>query len=359
MRASRYVLPLLLATTALAIVPTASFAQVACGPSVTAADYVTTAPIAPPELPVYAQPPIPAPGYMWTPGYWAYADAGYYWVPGTWVLPPTDGLLWTPGYWGWSNGGYAWNAGYWGLTVGFYGGINYGFGYGGFGYDGGYWDHGHFAYNRAVNNFGGVHIANVYNRTVINNNDPRRISYNGGTGGLTARPSAQQEAYAHDRHLPLTQEQAAHIQAAHGDRSLLARENHGRPPIAATERPGELHSSGVVTAREVARPNAASEGRPEEARPNEPAHAEAARTGATTPAETHPTPRADEHAAARPAAPRPQEHAAGRPVAPRPQVHAAARPAAPRPAAHAAARPAAPHPQAHASAAHPAGRHVG
>ena len=25
----------------------------------------------PPELPVYEQPPIPEPGYMWTPGYWA------------------------------------------------------------------------------------------------------------------------------------------------------------------------------------------------------------------------------------------------------------------------------------------------
>src|SRR6516225_11365812 len=45
--------------------------------------------VAPPPLPVYDQPPIPAPGYIWTPGYWAWDDAtGYYWVPGTWVLPP-------------------------------------------------------------------------------------------------------------------------------------------------------------------------------------------------------------------------------------------------------------------------------
>ena len=40
---------------------------------------------APPVLPVYVQPPLPAPGYIWTPGYWAYGDAGYYWVPGVWV----------------------------------------------------------------------------------------------------------------------------------------------------------------------------------------------------------------------------------------------------------------------------------
>ena len=49
--------------------------------------------IAPPPLPVYDQPPIPAPGYIWTPGYWAWDDdTGYYWVPGTWVLPPEPAL---------------------------------------------------------------------------------------------------------------------------------------------------------------------------------------------------------------------------------------------------------------------------
>ena len=30
--------------------------------------------IAPPVLPVYVQPPCPAPGYLWTPGYWAWDD---------------------------------------------------------------------------------------------------------------------------------------------------------------------------------------------------------------------------------------------------------------------------------------------
>ena len=349
MRASRYILPLLLATSALAVFPAASFAQVACGPSVTTADAATTAPIAPPALPDYDQPPIPAPGYIWTPGYWGYADAGYYWVPGTWVQPPTDGLLWTPGYWAWNAGVYAWNAGYWGLTVGFYGGIDYGFGYGGVGYDGGYWDHGHFAYNRTVNNFGGVHITNVYNRTVINN-DSRRISYNGGTGGLTARPTAQQEAYAHEHHLPPTREQTAHVDAARGDRSLLATENHRRPPIAATQRPGDLHSPGAVAARQAAHPNATAEGRPPQARPNEPAHTAAARPGTATPPEAHPAPRPQVHAAAQPAAPRPQVHAAAQPAAPRPQVHAAAQPAAPRPQVRAAAQPATPRPQVHAAA---------
>ncbi len=63
---------------------------------------------------------------------------------------PSDGLLWTPGYWGWNNGLYLWNAGYWGPHVGFYGGVNYGFGYTGVGFAGGYWHGGAFFYNRAV-----------------------------------------------------------------------------------------------------------------------------------------------------------------------------------------------------------------
>ena len=96
-------------------------AQVAIGISVD---------IEPPPLPVYDQPPIPAPGYLWVPGYWAWDDdTGYYWVPGTWVLPPEPELLWTPGYWGWSDGVYVFYDGYWGPQIGFYGGVAYGFGY--------------------------------------------------------------------------------------------------------------------------------------------------------------------------------------------------------------------------------------
>ena len=44
--------------------------------------------IAPPALPIYTQPMVPAAGYLWMPGYWAYGDEGYFWVPGTWVEPP-------------------------------------------------------------------------------------------------------------------------------------------------------------------------------------------------------------------------------------------------------------------------------
>src|ERR1700743_3367566 len=116
---------LLISGLLLASLPTTSFAFVSVGISVN---------IAPPALPVYVQPPCPAVGYIWTPGYWAYDEGDYYWVPGTWVAAPQPGFLWTPGYWGWGEGAYLWHAGYWGPHVGFYGGINYGFGYGGVGY---------------------------------------------------------------------------------------------------------------------------------------------------------------------------------------------------------------------------------
>src|SRR5262250_2911266 len=98
------------------------------GVSEAAAQFVSIT-IAPPVLPVYVQPPIPGDGYIWTPGYWAYGDEGYFWVPGTWVLAPQPGLLWTPGYWGWGGSAFLWHAGYWGPTVGFYGGVSYGYGY--------------------------------------------------------------------------------------------------------------------------------------------------------------------------------------------------------------------------------------
>src|SRR6266481_1514968 len=122
----------------------------------------------PPPLPVYDQPPLPGPGYLWVPGYWAWDVGGgaYYWVPGTWLRPPRYGVLWTPAWWDWEAGVYVFHPGYWGPHIGFYGGINYGFGYFGVGYEGGYWAGRGFRYNRAYNNFGGVRIANVYNRTV-------------------------------------------------------------------------------------------------------------------------------------------------------------------------------------------------
>ncbi len=121
-----------------------------------------TADAAPPPLPDYQQPPAPGDGYIWTPGYWAWGPTGYYWVPGAWVEPPYMGALWTPGYWGFYGGRYSFYPGHWGMHIGFYGGINYGFGYVGFGYEGGYWRSGHFFYNRVYNNINARVVHNVY-----------------------------------------------------------------------------------------------------------------------------------------------------------------------------------------------------
>ncbi|HEY6444937.1 MAG TPA: hypothetical protein VIY53_00640 [Acidobacteriaceae bacterium] len=203
--------------------------------------------IGPPALPVYVQPPLPAPGYIWTPGYWAWGPAGYYWVPGVWVMPPQVGLLWTPGYWGYAGGAYGWHAGYWGPHVGFYGGVNYGFGYGGMGFCGGEWRGGVFAYNSAVANFGGVHVTNVYvDRTIVNRTtivNVNHVSYNG-PGGIDRQPSAEEMRFASERHIEPTANQVQHANFAAQDRSQLASVNHGRPMTPA--------SSNVNSYREVA-----------------------------------------------------------------------------------------------------------
>jgi len=192
--------------------------------------------IAPPVLPVYVQPPLPAPGYIWTPGYWAYGDAGYYWVPGTWVQPPMVGVLWTPGYWGYTGGFYGWHPGYWGPHIGFYGGVNYGFGYGGIGFCGGEWRGGVFAYNGAVANFGGVHVTNVYvDRNVVVHNtiyNANHVAYNG-PGGIDRQPSPEESRFGNEHHVAPTSNQMQHQTMAAQDRSQLASVNHGRPGTAA------------------------------------------------------------------------------------------------------------------------------
>lgn len=205
--------------------------------------------VAPPLLPVYVQPVIPGPDYIWAPGYWAWGPGGYYWVPGTWVFAPTPGLLWTPGYWGWNDGIYVWRAGYWGPRVGFYGGVNYGYGYTGMGYQGGYWSGRTFMYNTAVVNVGTVRITNVYSKTVINNTTVTNVSFNGGKGGTTAQPNAQELAAANDKHTPATSLQTQHEHAASSNHALLASVNHGKPIVAATAKAAQFSGQGIVAAK--------------------------------------------------------------------------------------------------------------
>ena len=237
-----------------------AFAQMSVGISVN---------FGPPALPVYEQPICPADGYLWTPGYWAYDDDdGYYWVPGTWVEAPEVGLLWTPAYWGWGGSAFLFHEGYWGPQVGFYGGINYGFGYGGVGYEGGRWEGNRFSYNTYVNRVNTTIIHNTYNTRVTYVSESH-VSYNGGDRGVEARPTAQQESYASQRHVGPVAAQTQHVQAARGNPELRASANQGKPPIAATAKAGDF-KTGVVASRQPGggyRPPPANAARGNEARP--------------------------------------------------------------------------------------------
>lgn len=224
-------------------------AEIAIGISATAA---------PPPIPTYQQPMAAAEGSIWTPGYWAWADGGYYWVPGTWVVAPQVGYLWTPPWWGWGNGVYVFHEGYWGPHVGFYGGINYGFGYSGSGYEGGRWEGGHFAYNRSVTNVNVSLTSNVYSAPATRRS-ASAVGYNGGSGGSAARPTRDEEQASRERHLAPVASQTQHLSAARSNPQLRASANHGRPSVAATSRPAEVSGPGSVPAKAVGTP-----ARPEE-----------------------------------------------------------------------------------------------
>jgi hypothetical protein len=289
----------------LAVIPASSYAGV-----------LISVGFAPPVLPVYVQPPCPEPGWMWTPGYWAYGPDGYYWVPGTWVPAPYVGALWTPGYWGWSAGLYVWNPGYWGPTVGYYGGVNYGFGYMGIGFVGGEWRGGVFAYNRAVMHvgdgpgWGGNRVYEdrtvITSHTVVNNH----VAFSGGPGGVNHPPTPAENAAMHQQHIAATSAQTQHETTAMHDTNSYASHNGGHPTNAAVARPmGAGPSTGNRQAGGA------------------PAH------GAANPApQSHPAPAPQSHPAPAPQsrpAPAPQSRPAPAPQsrpAPAPQSHPAPKP---------------------------------
>jgi hypothetical protein len=122
--------------------------------------------------------------------------------------------------------------------VGFYGGVNYGFGYGGVGFFGGEWRGGRFAYNTAVVNVNTTVIHNTYvNKTVIvNNTTVNRTSFNGGPGGIAARPTQAELVASHESHVQPTGMQVSHQHMASANRANFASENHGRPATPAMGR---------------------------------------------------------------------------------------------------------------------------
>jgi hypothetical protein len=94
-----------------------------------------------------------------------------------------------------------------------------------------------------------TNVHNVYNRTVINNHtNVNRVSFNGGRGGVNARPTSAEMAANRDHHIGATSAQTQHEHAASSDRGQLASANHGRPSVTATARPGEFSGHGAVAA---------------------------------------------------------------------------------------------------------------
>ncbi|WP_396267010.1 hypothetical protein [Ideonella sp.] len=207
--------------------------------------------LAPPPLLVYAQPQVPGDDYIWTPGYWTWSaeQNAYFWVPGTWVMAPNKGYLWTPGYWAFERVGYRWHSGYWGVRIGFYGGINYGFGYHGSGYDGGRWDRGVFRYNRAVSNVNRQTVHLTYNAPVMVHKQVTRVSFNGGREGTAARPTVSERRLQAAEHTAPRAEQVQHETAARGMVTQRHTGAHEAPQVAATPKPSEFVASAVERVR--------------------------------------------------------------------------------------------------------------
>jgi len=185
---------------------------------------------------------------MWTPGYWAYGQDGYYWVPGAWVPAPYAGALWTPGYWGWASGLYVFHPGYWGYHVGYYGGVNYGFGYGGIGFAGGLWRGGVFSYNTAVMHVGvgGGWGGHVYeDRVAVDRGFVARdshVAFSGGPGGIQHQPTADERVAEHEQHTAPTSFQSQHESSARADRTSYSKFNGGHPSNLAVSRPLPVES---------------------------------------------------------------------------------------------------------------------
>lgn len=231
----------LLLVFAVALIPVASRAEV-----------VISVGFAPPPLLVYDQPPCPGPDLIWTPGYWAYGPDGYYWVPGAWVPAPYEGALWTPGYWGWGDGMYYWHPGYWGPHVGYYGGINYGFGYFGLGFVGGRWNGGFFEYNTAVWHVDRDRIHRVYedrdwDRHYVDRDS--HVAFNGGPGGIRHDPDRDERSYMREPHMQRTNFQTQHVEAAQHDHNAYYNVNHGRPSQVVASRPLAQESHPAPTPR--------------------------------------------------------------------------------------------------------------
>jgi hypothetical protein len=150
--------------------------------------------------------------------------------------------------------------------VGFYGGINYGFGYTGLGFSGGYWGNGVFNYNRlALNVGGGVH--HVYDHAVVNYTPVNRISFNG-PRGIGVQATASEGVAFRERRMEALPAQTQLRHEAVGNRAQFASENGGRPAMVAAPRGIESGREGPAAAPPAAREAPGGNARPAAREPN-------------------------------------------------------------------------------------------
>ena len=159
---------------------------------------------------------------------------------------------------------YIWYAGYWAPHIGYYGGINYGFGYTGRGYYGAYWNGGKLVYNRAVTDVDPARVHYVYDYTPPRNND--RLSFNG-PGGVRARPTPQELAVSRDPRTAAVPAQIQHARQASANRAQFAGARGVRPDTLVASRPLSTgyHASAPHPPEEAMR--GAARPTPEQSRP--------------------------------------------------------------------------------------------
>jgi hypothetical protein len=73
-------------------------------------------------------------------------------------------------------------------------------------------------------------------------------------GSINARPMPQEEAAAHEKHIPPVAAQTQHAQAARGNPQQRVSVNQGKPGIAATPKPGAFSARADVPAKEAGAP---------------------------------------------------------------------------------------------------------
>jgi hypothetical protein len=100
-----------------------------------------------------------------------------------------------------------------------------------------------------VNNIGAAHIANVYNQPIVANRTINRASFNGGAGGVIAKPTNEELLAEKEQHVRPTKLQVGQARAAGMRGEQFVSTNRGKPAIAATARLGEFKGKGVIPAK--------------------------------------------------------------------------------------------------------------